>query len=99
MRMGRAAALRTLWATVSGRRGPGSPSTGRLLAVGEAFPWGGVTAEVVSRVVAEGFHLLDAPPKRLNARDTPIPYHPNLWAAHRPTAAAIAGALRELLGF
>lgn len=73
--------------------------TGRLLAVGEAFPWGGVTAEVVSRVVAEGFHLLDAPPKRLNARDTPIPYHPNLWAAHRPTAAAIAGALRELLAF
>ena len=48
--------------------------TGRLLAVGEAFPWGGVTAEVVSRVCADGFHLLDAPPVRLNARDTPIPY-------------------------
>ncbi|MCL4167275.1 UNVERIFIED_CONTAM: hypothetical protein GTU68_057715, partial [Idotea baltica] len=35
--------------------------TGRLLALGEGFPWGGVTAEVISRVVAEGFHLLDAP--------------------------------------
>lgn len=73
--------------------------TGRLLAVGEAFPYGGVTAEIIARVTAEGFHLLDAPPKRLNARDTPIPYHPNLWAAHRPTAASITGALRELLGF
>jgi pyruvate dehydrogenase E1 component beta subunit/2-oxoisovalerate dehydrogenase E1 component beta subunit len=73
--------------------------TGRLLVVGEAFPYGGVTAEVIARVTAEGFHLLDAPPKRLNARDTPIPYHPNLWAAHRPTAASITDALRELLGF
>ena len=73
--------------------------TGRLLVVGEAFPYGGVTAEVIARVTAEGFHLLDAPPKRLNARDTPIPYHPNLWAAHRPTASSITDALRELLGF
>ena len=71
--------------------------TGRLLALGEGFPWGGVTAEVVSRVVAEGFHLLDAPPLRLNAKDTPIPYHPDLWAAHRPTPESIVEKLRELL--
>ncbi|MEZ5326729.1 MAG: transketolase C-terminal domain-containing protein [Verrucomicrobiales bacterium] len=73
--------------------------TGRLLCVGEAFPWGGVTAEVVARVATEGFHLLDAPPQRLNAKDTPIPYHPNLWAAHRPTARAIAEILRGMLRF
>lgn len=71
--------------------------TGRLLCVGEAWPWGGVTAEVVARVASEGFALLDAPPQRLNAKDTPIPYHPNLWAAHRPTARAIAGAARNLI--
>ena len=71
--------------------------TGRLLCVGEAFPWGGVAAEVVARVAAEGFALLDAPPQRLNAKDTPIPYHPNLWAAHRPTARSIAAAVRNLL--
>ncbi|MBP7949068.1 MAG: alpha-ketoacid dehydrogenase subunit beta [Verrucomicrobiales bacterium] len=73
--------------------------TGRLLAVGEAFPWGGATSEIVSRIVSEGFHLLDAPPRRLNAKDTPIPYHPNLWGTHRPTAGAIASTLREMLGF
>jgi len=73
--------------------------TGRLLCVGESFPWGGVCAEVIARVVADGFNLLDAPPQRLNARDTPIPYHPNLWAAHRPTAASIADNLRRLLRF
>lgn len=73
--------------------------TGRLLALGEAFPWGGVTAEVVSQVVADGFHLLDAPPARLNAKDTPIPYHPDLWRAHRPTPETICDALLKLLNF
>jgi len=71
--------------------------TGRLLCVGEAWPWGGVTAEVVARVAGEGFGLLDAPPRRLNAKDTPVPYHPNLWAAHRPTARSIGAAVRDLL--
>lgn len=71
--------------------------TGRLLVVGEDFPWGGVTAEVVSRVVSEGFHLLDAPPQRLNSRDTPVPYHPKLWEAHRPTLGSISAAIRNLL--
>ena len=71
--------------------------TGRLLCVGEAWPWGGVTAEVIARVASEGFGLLDAPPQRLNAKDTPIPYHPNLWAAHRPTAQSIGQAARNLL--
>lgn len=71
--------------------------TGRLLAVSESWPWGGVAAEVIARVTAEGFELLDAPPQRLNAKDTPVPYHPNLWAAHRPTASTVAQAARRLL--
>ena len=71
--------------------------TGRLLVVSEAFPWGGVAAEVVARVTAEGFGLLDAPPQRLNAKDTPVPYHPALWGTHRPTASTIASALHRLL--
>ena len=71
--------------------------TGRLLCVGEAWPWGGVAAEVLARVATEGFDLLDAPPQRLNAKDTPIPYHPNLWSVHRPTARSIVAAARNLL--
>jgi pyruvate dehydrogenase E1 component beta subunit/2-oxoisovalerate dehydrogenase E1 component beta subunit len=71
--------------------------TGRLLCVTEEWPWGGVAAEVITRVCSEGFNLLDAPPQRLTARDTPIPFHPNLWAAHRPMAASIAVAVRNLL--
>jgi acetoin:2,6-dichlorophenolindophenol oxidoreductase subunit beta len=71
--------------------------TGRLLCVGESYPWGGATAEVLARVATEGFNLLDAPPLRLNAKDTPVPYHPNLWSAHLPTARSIAAAARKLL--
>ena len=71
--------------------------TARLLVVSEDFPWGGVAAEVVAQISAHGFHLLDAPPLRLSAHDTPIPAHPDLWKAHRPSAAAIAAAARYLI--
>jgi pyruvate dehydrogenase E1 component beta subunit/2-oxoisovalerate dehydrogenase E1 component beta subunit len=71
--------------------------TGKLLCVGEAWPWGGVTAEIIARVTSEGYGLLDAAPQRLNAKDTPVPHHPNLWTAHRPTARSIASAARNLL--
>lgn len=71
--------------------------TGRLLCVGETFPWGGVTAEVIARVATEAFDLLDVAPQRLNSKDTPVPFHPNLWAAHRPTARSIMSAARNLL--
>src|SRR5438552_4096840 len=55
------------------------------------------TAEVIARVATEGFHLLDAAPARVNAKDTPIPYHPNLWSTHRPSAKLIATKARPLL--
>ena len=51
----------------------------------------------IARVAAEGFHLLDAAPARVNAKDTPIPYHPNLWSAHRPSSDAIVAKARQLL--
>jgi pyruvate dehydrogenase E1 component beta subunit/2-oxoisovalerate dehydrogenase E1 component beta subunit len=54
---------------------------------------------VITRVSTDGFHLLDAPPQRLNSKDTPIPYHPNLWKAHRPTSPAIVNELRRLLKY
>ena len=71
--------------------------TGRLLCVSEEWPWGGVNAEVIARVASEGYGLLDAPPQRLNAKDTPVPFHTSLWTLHRPTARSIAAASRNLL--
>ena len=73
--------------------------TGRILAVAETFPFGGVASEIITTAATEGFELLDAPPRRLTSRDCPIPYHPDLWRAHRPTAHTIAEAARQLLAF
>ncbi|MFW5752873.1 MAG: alpha-ketoacid dehydrogenase subunit beta [Planctomycetota bacterium] len=73
--------------------------TGRLVVATEAWPYGNVAAEVVAGVCAEGFHLLDAPPRRVTSPDTPIPFHPALWLAHRPDAKRIQHAVRETLGF
>jgi acetoin:2,6-dichlorophenolindophenol oxidoreductase subunit beta len=72
-------------------------NTGRLLCVGESWPWGGVNAEVIARVASKGFHLLDSPPQRLNSRDVPIPYHPDLWRASRPSVATIIERVRKIL--
>ena len=41
--------------------------------------------------------LLDAAPARINAKDTPIPYHPNLLSEHRPNAKRIAAKARQVL--
>ncbi len=71
--------------------------TGRVLVVSEDFPYGGVAAEVIALIASEGLHLLDAPPMRLNSKDCPIPQHPKLWAAHRPSAESILPSLRYLL--
>lgn len=73
--------------------------TGRLLVVSEDFPYGGVAAELVARVTEAGFGLLDAPPRRLTAKDTPIPYHPDLWAAHRPGIEAIIEAVGSVVRY
>jgi acetoin:2,6-dichlorophenolindophenol oxidoreductase subunit beta len=70
--------------------------TARLLCVGESWPWGGVNAEVIASVATHGFHLLDAPPQRINSKDTPIPFNVNLWGAHKPSSQLIAASARQL---
>ncbi|MCQ2364776.1 MAG: alpha-ketoacid dehydrogenase subunit beta [Akkermansia sp.] len=73
--------------------------TARLLVVSEDFPYGGVAAEVVATVASMGLHLLDAPPLRLTSHDSPIPYHPDLWREHRPSADSIAAAAKYLISY
>ena len=72
--------------------------TSRLVVATEACPMV-AAAEVVASVSQLGFHLLDALPKRLCAVDTPVPYHPKLWAAHRPDARRIMAAVEETVRF
>jgi len=72
--------------------------TGRLLVVHDAPRRGGVGAEIVRRVVEEGFDLLQKPPKVLGGLNTPMPYAAPLEDACLPQPADIVAAVRALAG-
>ena len=48
--------------------------TNRVVYVEEGYPQCGIAAEVVARVAERCFDLLDMPPIRISAKDTPIPF-------------------------
>lgn len=72
--------------------------TGRALVIDEGYERYGVTAEIAA-VIAEGaFYHLDAPVKRMGARDVPVPFSPVLEDLTVPTPETVAQAARVLLG-
>lgn len=89
--------LRTLWpwdregVLASIRR------TGRLVVAHESVAVGGFGAEVVATVCAHAWDALAAPPRRLAAPRSLIPYAPNLEDQLRVTTDMIADAARETL--
>ena len=70
--------------------------TGRLLIVDEDFGPAGIGAEISAQVTEQGFDDLDAPIRRLNGLQTPVPYSPPLEAAVVPSRDQITAALRDL---
>jgi pyruvate dehydrogenase E1 component beta subunit len=72
--------------------------TGRLLVVHESPTRNGIGAEIVRRVVEEGFDYLNAPPKVLAAADLPTPFSPPPEKACLPQVETIALAMKELAG-
>jgi pyruvate dehydrogenase E1 component beta subunit len=70
--------------------------TSRLVTVEEGWGSMGVGAEIVSRVVAEAFDYLDAPPVRVHQADTPMPYAANLEKLSLPSVEHIVAAARAV---
>jgi len=70
--------------------------TGRLLVVHEAPSRGGAGAEIVRRVVEQGFTLLRAPAKVLGGLNAPMPYSPPLEDRCLPQKEDIVRAARKL---
>jgi 2-oxoisovalerate dehydrogenase E1 component len=73
--------------------------TGRVLVAHEAPVFAGMGAEVAAQIADAAFDSLDAPVKRIGARDSFVPFAPNLETAVLPSVEGIAGALRELLNY
>lgn len=71
--------------------------TGRALVAHEAWPYGGVGAEVVDRIQRECFDRLQAPVLRVTGRDAPMPYNKHLEDLCVPTADTLSRGLRALL--
>ncbi|HRU04517.1 MAG TPA: alpha-ketoacid dehydrogenase subunit beta [Candidatus Brocadiia bacterium] len=72
--------------------------TGRVIVTHESPARGGVGAEIVRRIVAEGFDYLDAPPVVVAGADLPMPFSPGLEQACLPQAETIAEAARRVIG-
>lgn len=73
--------------------------TGRCLVVHEDTMTTSVSGNITSLIADEGFHYLDAPVKRVTAKDSHIPYHPVYEMDVLPTEEKIYDAMKEVLGF
>ncbi len=72
--------------------------THRLVVAHEAVERGGWAGELISRVVAEGFDELDAPPLRAGSKASPIPFARELESAMIADERLITRRIQECLG-
>jgi 2-oxoisovalerate dehydrogenase E1 component beta subunit len=70
--------------------------TSKVLVLHEDTHTGGFGAEIAATIAEEAFEDLDAPPRRITAPDTPVPFSPAPEAAFIPQVDDVATALREL---
>jgi 2-oxoisovalerate dehydrogenase E1 component len=73
--------------------------TGKVLIVHEDTLTGGFGAEIAAIIANEAFTQLDAPVKRVAAKDAPVPYGPTLEYEMLPQTSDIVEALEELAAF
>ena len=73
--------------------------TGRALVAHEAPMFAGMGAEIAARIADGAFESLDAPVRRVGARDSFVPFAPNLEAAILPSVEQIARAIKEILEY
>ena len=73
--------------------------TSKVLVLHEDTHTGGFGAEIAATIAEEAFEDLDAPPKRLAAPDTPVPFSPALESAFIPQVADVTAAIRELVEY
>ncbi|UWQ48112.1 pyruvate dehydrogenase (acetyl-transferring) E1 component subunit alpha [Leisingera aquaemixtae] len=72
--------------------------TRRAVIVDEGWRSGSLAAEISARIMEQGFWTLDAPVGRVCSAEVPIPYPKHLEDAAIPQVAAIAAAVRAMMG-
>lgn len=71
--------------------------TGRLVIMTEESKTGSFASEIAAIVAEEAFDLLDAPIKRVNAPDTPVPFSPVLEKFYMPDEEDLIKAINEIM--
>ncbi len=71
--------------------------TGRLVTAEMGCKMGGMGAEVAAVVAEECLDYLDAPVRRVAARDTPVPFSRALERAVLPSESDLASAIKEVM--
>lgn len=71
--------------------------THRIVIVDEGWKSGSISAELAARIAEQALYELDAPVRRLCAREVPVPYAEQLEAACLPQVAEIVDAVRALV--
>jgi len=72
--------------------------THRVVVAHEAVKFCGIGAEIAAQITSEAFDYLDAPPVRIGAPFSPVPYSPPLEKAWIPNADTIYEAVTGLAG-
>ena len=70
--------------------------TSKVLVLHEDTRTGGFGAEIAATIAEEAFEDLDAPPKRITAPDSPVPFSPPLEKAYIPQVDDVVAGLRDL---
>jgi len=70
--------------------------TRRALVIDEGWRSGSLAAEIITRIVEQGFYELDAPPARVCSAEVPMPYPRHLEEAALPQVSTIVAAAHEL---
>ncbi len=73
--------------------------TSRVLVVYEDCLSWGYGAEIAARIADELFEFLDAPVRRLAAKDVWVPYHPDMEDTMLPQVADVVKAAKDLVAF
>lgn len=71
---------------------------GRAMIVDEDWPSVSLASEVMARIMEQAFYDLDAPVRRVNSADVPMPYAKHLEDAALPNVASILRVAHEVLG-
>ncbi len=70
--------------------------TSKVIVLHEDTHTGGFGAEIAATIAEEAFESLDAPPRRITAPDTPVPFSPPLEHAFIPQVEDVVAGLRAL---